>query len=174
MLRFIRRLFVLLILFTAVFLVYRYLNPEWASKFVDYVKSVPDKISDFLWIESDVKVNTVDTQISGDVSNLEEENMSWDMDRLEELNNEIEDILWKDSKSDDLDMVEWKDWEVENISWDNKTGVVVDETEKVDEFKTDETKKEDTKNTVDEIKNSDWLSQYDYDQIENVFWNLVE
>ncbi len=182
MLKFIRRLFILLVLFLVVFLVYRYINPDGASRLVDKIKAMPDNISSMLGLEKkdNIKVESETTSISGDVDIIEnsENDLDDDLSWLESLNKEIEGILWKD-----------------------KTWVVVDES-----FLEDTTKKTEsintwtivvtwnivntwisttivtwntvktwtTTNTNTTKKPTNKLSDSDYKQIKDVFGNLIE
>jgi len=164
MLRFIRRLFILLIIFTVVFLVYRYINPLWASRLVDKIKSVPDRISSFFQSEKkdDIKVEWKTTIISGDINLLddnsevnveinqddsEDEDLSW----LQELNNEIDIILWKEKTwevlvnqennvNKSIEIEEENTWDIVD-TWDNKTidDIVEDESDEEEDSEIEET-----------------------------------
>lgn len=108
--KFIRRLFIILVILTIAFLVYRYINPYGASKLVDKIKAIPDSISG--WISQDTELNITGTtlMISGDIDvsietgNMQddEEDISW----LEELNSEIDEILWTDDEKMTWDIVD--------------------------------------------------------------------
>jgi len=97
MLKFIRRLFILLVLFFVIFVVYRYINPDGASRLVDNIKNIPDNISSMLGLEKkdNIKVDGETISISGDVDIIEnnDNDLDDDLSWLESLNKEIEDIL---------------------------------------------------------------------------------
>jgi|GEM_PF-2051266 regulatory protein YycI of two-component signal transduction system YycFG len=44
MLKFLRRVFIVLILLLVVFVVYRFINPDGANRLVDKIKSIPTSI----------------------------------------------------------------------------------------------------------------------------------
>lgn len=100
MLKFIRRLFILLVLFTVIFIIYRYINPDSASLLVDKIKTIPDTISSIFWWdkEDNIKIESEIIQISGDIDSLDNsgQNTAEDLDWLKSLNAEIELILWED------------------------------------------------------------------------------
>jgi len=181
MLRFIRRLFVLLILFIIVFLVYRYINPIWASMFVEKMKSIPDQISDFIDWNSDVSIVWTTVTITWDVDVLKDEidvwNNTWDkyiddsdLTWLEELNEEINSILNKEDWTweyiiqieDDIltgSVISWNNEDTTAvITWDDVWGSWYDVIY--------------TGNVVnpDNVE----LTDTDYKQMEDVFGNLVE
>lgn len=132
--RFIRRVFVLLILFTIIFLVYRYINPEWASVFVDKVQSVKNSLfqkdnKKDLEDKNNLVITWETTFITWDNINNDQELdfQTWEEDLtwLEELNQEIEWIIssWqsKDEQTDDLiDCISYFDWcnTCKVVSWD--------------------------------------------------------
>ncbi|HRX64152.1 MAG TPA: hypothetical protein P5060_03555 [Candidatus Absconditabacterales bacterium] len=102
MLRFLRRWLIILIFLTIVFLVYRYINPEGASKLVDRIKSIPERFANLTESGANQDMeNTGDTIViiedqnnTGEVVvNTGDEDLTW----LEELNQEIESILSKDN-----------------------------------------------------------------------------
>ena len=119
--RFIRRVFVLLVLFAIIFVIYRYINPVGASNFVEKLKSVPQYVSNMFdwWSELiivdetismtwDMKLeaetwNNINKNLEDEKSEKVEENDDKDSmednTRLEELNKEIEGILWKSETS---------------------------------------------------------------------------
>jgi len=105
--RFIRRLFILLVLFTIAFLIYRYINPDWASRLVDKIKSIPDRFvsSDTEWTWENLNVTDTTLFITWDVD-VSVETWEDDMTWLQELNQEIEQIL---GNSDDKNTI---------ITWD--------------------------------------------------------
>ena len=192
--KFIRRLFVLLVLFTIIFLVYRYVNPVWASKFVEKVKWVVELV----WF-GDVEISGTTLSITWDVENFVDESwsvdiLSWDGDLswLQELNNEIDSILWQVDEDtwfimsgDNLELI-WNSqedmvldtwmintwvintwvvntWEIVG-TWDMETG----------SWGLIDTWTADTGNVNTWIVQSEWLDNDDYQEIKDVFWNLVE
>jgi len=98
-----------LVLFTVAFLIYRYINPDGASRFVDKIKSIPDRFSssesNLTWEDLNITWTTLSITWDIDVSN-----QTWENDNtwLEELNQEIEQILWF---SDDKNIS--KTWEID-------------------------------------------------------------
>ncbi len=191
MLKFLRRVFIVLILLLVVFVVYRFINPDGANRLVDKIKSIPTSIG--IVSKNKIKLKWETTSITGDVQKeLVDENEEYDFGRLESLNKEIEEILWKKDKSElhvDEDVL---------IDIDTKTGdlVVVDVDENlepiaytwVDIISEDETswgqgntwkvlnvdeKKEiiPSKTTTKKPRS---LSDLDYQQIVNVFGNLFK
>lgn len=191
MLKFLRRVFIVLILLLVVFVVYRFINPDGANRLVDKIKSIPTSIG--IVSKNKIKLKWETTSITGDVQKeLVDENEEYDFGRLESLNKEIEEILWKKDKSElhvDEDVL---------IDIDTKTGdlVVVDVDENlepiaytwVDIISEDETiwgqenawkvlnvdeKKEiiPSKTTTKKPRS---LSDFDYQQIVNVFGNLFK
>lgn len=111
MFRFLRRVFILLVLFLIVFFIFRFVKPEATSRFVDKVKAIPTTISSRFHREkkSSIVINwdttyssgnfeiddnyNVDTDISVNSNELNEWVTDGDLLRLEELNNEINAIL---------------------------------------------------------------------------------
>lgn len=156
MFRFLRRVFILLVLFIIIFLVFRFVKPEATNRFVDRIKSVPTTISGRFHREkkSNIKINWDTTysswnfeinggdstdndnydyntnnenyDINTDSSNYLDTNISeqwtYDSERLEELNREIEAILasWNSEewiigdKENELTIIE-----IEREEWDN-------------------------------------------------------
>ena len=123
MLRFLRRVFIILILLIIVFFIFRFIKPEATSRFVDKVKSIPTTISsrfhrekkseiiingDTTYTNSNFEINNndgndsliyieenSDTTYDNDYNTTYEEN-NWevsDLSRLEELNRELDQIL---------------------------------------------------------------------------------
>lgn len=176
--KFIRRLFILLVLFTIAFLVYRYISPDGASRLVDKIKSTPDTISSFFGLDQEdkIKVDSITTNISWDINLLEDEEKVDDNSWLEELNKEIESILWKNNQDDLLD---------EDLSL-QFTGIVVEEIEPVVQPKPEPVvvpevtskpvvdKKPVSTKPVNSNSTKDKLTDYDYDQVDNVVGNLVK
>lgn len=140
--RFIRRVFVLLVLFSIIFVIYRYINPVWASNFVEKIKSVPQYISNMFdgWNELIIVDETVSMTwdmniaesydlIKEDESQKNEEEVvdevkeEWEDDdtRLEELNKEIEWILWKSEVTTWGDIIKNNEKAVDdNCIWEGK------------------------------------------------------
>lgn len=177
--RFIRRLFILLVLFTVAFLVYRYVNSDGASRLVDKIKSVPDTISSYFGSDQDddIKIDSTTVQISWDVNLLEDEqdiedeqNMEDDT-WLEELNKEIENILGKND-SEDLSDEKIDVQTTGTIVVEEPKPVIVPET--VKPVVNDKIVTTPIVNSSKPVSSDDELSDYDYDQIDNVFGNLVE
>lgn len=200
--RFIRRLFVLLILFTISFLVYRYINPVGASILVEKVKAIPDKISEFVWSDKQEEINIIGTTltITWDVDVLienVEDNINvnaWintdvdetddDLTWLEELNLEIEKILWtNDSWTWELLEEEFTENE-EILTWNLLTGYIEETNELTwangKEVNLDEETEEltwvvVTWSNIDDVDSTPaWLTDADYQQMEDIFGNLVE
>ena len=200
--RFIRRLFVLLILFTISFLVYRYINPVGASMLVEKVKAIPDKISEFIWSDKQEEINIIGTTltITWDVDVLienVEDNINvnaWintdvdetddDLTWLEELNLEIEKILWtNDSWTWELLEEEFTENE-EILTWNLLTGYIEETNELTwangKEVNLDEETEEltwvvVTWSNIDDVDSTPaWLTDADYQQMEDIFGNLVE
>ena len=122
MFRFLRRVFILLVLFLIVFFIFRFIKPEATSRFVDKVKAIPTTISSRFHREkkSSIVINWDTTYSSGNFeidenynvdidtsinSNELNESNEWvndsDLLRLEELNEEINAILasWSNENS---------------------------------------------------------------------------
>ena len=122
MFRFLRRVFILLVLFFIVFFIFRFIKPEATSRFVDKVKAIPTTISSRFHREkkSSIVINWDTTYSSGNFeidenynvdidtsinSNELNESNEWvndsDLLRLEELNEEINAILasWSNENS---------------------------------------------------------------------------
>lgn len=103
MLKFLRRVFVLLVLFTIIFVIFRIAKPTATSNFVEKVKAIPQTISSRFHKdgkknnESELTIKSNTTKISGDIVSTGWQNETWDsiedLARLEELNQEIETIL---------------------------------------------------------------------------------
>lgn len=181
--RFIRRVFMLLVLFTIVFLVYRYINPVSANNFVEKIKAIPNNIVNMFSSQNELIITDTTVGITWDFDSWsdlwlniddqkieEKEDVSW----LEELNKEIESILWKNQNTiEDEELVENELNEEDNIeiedifSWDNDN--LLDDKSNKDNWEVVEDNQ-----SNQEIKIEDWLSANDYKQIEDVFWNLVE
>ncbi len=173
---FIRRIIILLILFSMVFLVYRYINPIGASKFVDKIKS----ISTSLWIswstDDEYNINQDDDIVleTWDQEKLQtwnDENFSW----LEELNKEIENILWKtwDTTTNGQQTWEVKEDNIDELAMGTGDATVVDPISTWEQVQPQTT----TTTTKTNIKWGDcgpWFTQKDCDDMKNVFGNLVE
>lgn len=182
MLKFIRRLIILLVLFFVIFVIYRSINPDGASRFVDKVKTIPDNISSMLGLdkEDNIKINGETISISGDVDIIDnnENDLVDDMSWLESLNKEIEDILWQDKtwvvidesfledsssekKEDTNTWVIFVSWSITNtwvlttiVTWNTITTST-------------------TITTTNAKKPTNKLSDSDYQQIKDIFGNLV-
>ena len=63
MFRFLRRVFIILILFVIVFFIFRLVKPEATSRFIDKVKSIPTTVSS--WFHREKKSNII---INGDTT----------------------------------------------------------------------------------------------------------
>lgn len=182
--KFIRRLFILLVLFSIIFLVYRYVNPIGASIFIEKIKIIPTQISELMWSNIDEETNITGTTLAitwdvdvliedavDDLDSTDDENLTW----LEELNLEIEQILWTadDWTWDNIEVT----WDVKNteVTWDLKNIVELTWTNSKEINLEDE---EDIAETWTNIDNLDttpvWLTDADYQQMEDVFGNLVE
>ncbi len=187
--KFIRRLFMILILLAIVFFVYRYINPDGASRLVDKIKAMPDRVSEFIWSEQSDEFNITGTTlvISGDIDILVEtgdvetdidDGKDSDMSWLEELNYEIDKILWKDDEITTWDVIEEDinfDWDEEDVETE---AVDVDDTQTWDQQ--DEptvipnpSENDSTENDTSSDSN-EWLTDADYQEIEDIFGNLVE
>lgn len=183
--RFIRRVFVLLILFTIIFLVYRYINPAWANNFLNKIKSVTNYFSSSTW---DIVVVWDTTNITWDV-NLEVLNEEWDLEWvvedkelkeewdgwLEELNKEIEEILGESEEES------WgENWELGTENWEIEENI--EEVQKEEEIESKDAVEPNASETEEQIEDKveepkeekKWLSDLDYQQIKDVFGNLVE
>ena len=191
MLKFLRRVFIVLILLLVVFVVYRFINPDGANRLVDKIKSITTSIG--IVSKNKIKLKWETTSITGDVQKeLVDENEEYDFGRLESLNKEIQEILWKKDKSE-LHVNEDVLIYIDTITGDL---VVVDVDENlepiaytwVDIISEDETswgqgntwkvlnvdeKKEiiPSKTTTKKPRS---LSDFDYQQIVNVFGNLFK
>jgi len=206
MLKFLRRLFIVLILLLVVFVVYRYINPDGASRLVDKIKSIPASIG--IGVKDKIEIESETTSLSGDIKDDIDTKQTQEEDlwRLESLNKEIEDILWKDKSEvfvdediltdvhieiEDLPVVEIDEslepisntW-VDNIdtwdSFDTWTDFTIWKQEDTWEQKNVwnlETKIEDNKKpqaVQTTTKKTNSLSNFDYQQILNVFGNLFK
>lgn len=121
MFRFLRRVFILLVLFLIIFFIFRFIKPEATSRFVDKVKAIPTSISSRFHREkkSTILINwdttysswnfeidenyNVDTDISANSNEANEWVNDSDLLRLEELNKEINAILesWNNENSNE-------------------------------------------------------------------------
>lgn len=182
MLKFIRRLFILLVLFLVVFVVYRYINPDGASRLVDNIKSIPDSISSMFGSDKqdNIKVDGETISVSGDVNLLQDSDQDIDDDLswLESLNQEIEGILWKDKTWVVIDESFLEDSSVEKTEEVN-TWVIVATWNTINTWVsttvvTWNTVKTGTTTTNTTIKKTNKLNDSDYQQIKDVFGNLVE
>ena len=181
MLKFIRRLFILLVLFLIVFVIYRYINPDGASKFIERIKSIPNKISSmFVSDEKDnLEIEGETISISGDV-NLSQDSgdNSDDLDWLQSLNQEIEDILW-DDKSEvivDENILTGTNWltDKNENTWAIVVTWVVQNTWAIVPVVVDINAPTSTSTTNTITKKNNQLSDSDYQQMKDVFGNLVE
>jgi len=115
MIKFIRRVFILLVLFCIAFLIFRIAKPDLASNFVAKVKSIPQTISSRFHRDQKIVIDSETTSITWDIlwddAELKwednevknEEDQTWnsqktwdsyaDLLRLQELNAEIEAIM---------------------------------------------------------------------------------
>lgn len=141
MLKFLRRVFILLVLFVIIFLIFRFAKPEATSRFVDKVKAIPTTISSRFHREknSNIIINGSTTSTKSDFegendSNYEDEynqesvdDSSYEIDsendwyadnllRLEELNKELDKI--KNSGNDE-ELIISDETDNENLNeWD--------------------------------------------------------
>ncbi len=202
--KFLRRLFIVLILLLVAFVVYRFINPDGASRLVDKIKSIPASIG--IGSKNEIEIESETTSITGDVQEevSVDEQQDGDLDRLKDLNKEIEEILWQDKSEvrvdesilvdvhtevEDLPIIEEEDNSNEPVEYtwvDSSTWVVIDtwtsvltwekentwyvepKTEVITETKTSVT----TTKTAPKKQSS--LSNFDYQQILNVFGNLFK
>jgi len=200
--RFIRRLFVLLVLFTIIFLIYSYISPVGASNFVKKIKAVPQYISNMfdsgneLIIVDETVSMTWDMKIESNNDlkqneEIEKEDLVEDDTRLEELNKEIEQILlnseiltWDDNlDAEDLETEELEDEVIdaeevaESNTWENivaekEVEIVEDENNQEEETQEELQNAQDTEKTETEEKSG--LSVLDYEQIRTIFGNLID
>jgi hypothetical protein len=160
-----------------------------------------------MWFETEDDINIVGTTltITWGVDVLVEEQVfntwidieinTWDEDLtwLEELNLEIEKILWTDDESDVIDwsitwnvleeefnedeeiveeeVLTWSIQNIEELTWANGKDIDLHIDPESEELTWDIAVWNDTEIVDPEFT---WLTDTDYDQIENVFWNLVE
>lgn len=202
--KFLRRLFIVLILLLVAFVVYRFINPDGASRLVDKIKSIPASIG--IGSKNEIEIESETTFITGDVQEevSVDEKQDGDLDRLKDLNKEIEEILWQDKSEvrvdesilvdvhtevEDLPIIEEENSSKEPVDYtwvDSSTWVVIDtwtsvltwekentwyvepKTEVITETKTSVT----TTKTAPKKQSS--LSNFDYQQILNVFGNLFK
>jgi hypothetical protein len=82
-----------LILLLVAFVVYRFINPDGASRLVDKIKSIPASIG--IGSKNEIEIESETTSITGDVQEevSVDEQQDGDLDRLKDLNKEIEEIL---------------------------------------------------------------------------------
>lgn len=127
MLKFLRRVFVILVLLFVVFVIFRIVNPTATANFVDKIRSVPQKIFHRNTSESntdgDLIIDGKTTSLSGDVSTKKDKKnkkenptisdsaistVTWDsIDDflwLDELEKNTSNMLWIDQESKDLDV----------------------------------------------------------------------
>ena len=176
MLKFIRRLFILLVLFLVVFVIYRYINPDGASKLVEKIKAIPW----YFWLLKDdnIKIEWETIISSGDVIPAQNsgENTDDDLSWLEDLNKEIETILGEDKTWVVVDQSLLENENIENVQPTNtwvvlSTWVNVVSTWSNNVVATGSTT---TTTTTTTTKKTDQLSDSDYKQIRDVFGNFVE
>lgn len=200
MFKFIRRLFVILILIVVVFLVYRYINPNGASRIMDKIKSIPTTISSWFSkddsefvLDSKTISLTWDLQVINSGENLKKDSEENDKLWLETLNKEIESILWKDKKEvvvDETILTGTK--EIIANSWSDSVksssgiDVIVSSWSSVENIisnssgdKLDKENKKETVISTSTVKNAitkttNKLTNFDYQQIKNVFGNLFK
>jgi len=145
MFRFLRRVFILLVLFVIIFLVFRFVKPEATNRFVDKVKWIPTTISSRFHREkkSEIVINWNTTSTSSNFEvNGDDEYYEWsynpeidenknendnetdnkndkdinDSSRLEELNRELDKIIASgDNQSQWYDTDSDVNWDLEEI-----------------------------------------------------------
>lgn len=145
MFRFLRRVFILLVLFVIIFLIFRFVKPEATSRFVDKVKWIPTTISSRFHREkkSEIVINWNTTSTSSNFEvNGDDEYYEWsynpeidenknendnetdnkndkdinDSSRLEELNRELDKIIASgDNQSQWYDTDSDVNWDLEEI-----------------------------------------------------------
>lgn len=187
MLKFLRRLFIVLILILVAFVVYRFINPDGASRLIDKIKSIPASV----WIgwKDKIKIEWETTSITGDVQkDSYEGTQEDDFGRLESLNKEIEEILWEDKSEVRVDENILKDVHTEDedlpvVKTDKEPEVSVESTwtdistwvegNPWNTASNTEDVKE-TKPVSTQTKKTNKLSNFDYQQILNVFGNLFK
>lgn len=145
MFRFLRRVFILLVLFVIIFLVFRFVKPEATNRFVDKVKWIPTTISSRFHREkkSEIVINWNTTSTSSNFEvNGDDEYYEWsynpeidenknendnetdnkndrdinDSSRLEELNRELDKIIASgDNQSQWYDTGSDINWNLEEV-----------------------------------------------------------
>lgn len=169
MFKFLRRVFIILVLLIIVFFIFRIIKPEATNRFVDKVKNIPTTISSRFHREKDPEIiinwksnketktetkndtedkKTDTTPETNNDDNKKDKN-NWDindLERLEDLNKEIESII-QDTKT-------WTKWE------DTST------TEKTNESNTNNEKNNKTDVTIQEVNTSTWTTEQPKDQEE--------
>lgn len=161
MLKFLRRVFVILVLLFVVFVIFRIVNPTATANFVDKIRAVPQKIFHRDTVRSSTDSNLViddkTTNLSWDVSvkkNKKKENknaktsgdsqptVQWDS---------IDDFLWLDELEKNTPDMLW----IDQIAKDTAVDAVTQETsEKLDQIINNEKLSVDEECiSVDEIKN---------------------
>jgi len=193
MLKFLRRVFVILVLLFVIFVICRIVNPVGTANFVNKVRNIPQTISDFFHREKkekNVLVEWISTVLSWDVKNWDDEIITQDEKNTvsvieDNKDNNWEENVWWDSINDFV-WLENLNKDTENLlSVDNKTTWTSEKTTWISEktiesntntrCETDACRKieQDLKNLAKEVEklktNLSWLNE----KIESNTGNIV-
>lgn len=141
MLRFLRRVFIILILLIIVFFIFRFIKPEATSRFVDKVKNIPTTISsrfhrekksniiinwDTTYTNSNFEINDNDNDDENEnyeeiyiPTIVDEETNETDTNEIDDIDDgEIKDFSWLDILNKELDKIIASSGQIESITGD--------------------------------------------------------
>ena len=139
MLRFLRRVFIILILLIIVFFIFRFIKPEATSRFVDKVKNIPTTISNWFHREKKSEIiingNTTSTSSNFEINEnndeydneinipvvIDEDNNEIDNETVENEDNKEIKNSWLEELNKELDKIMASGNNIENTEMNNLT-----------------------------------------------------
>lgn len=182
--RFLRRVFVILVLLIVVFVIFRIVNPTGTAKFVDKVKTIPQTISGWFHRKADdtknVVIDWIDTVLTWDIAvskwEKKEKNKKNDKNVVDNSDNEQtignEDMYSGWDSINDFVWLEKLNRETENMLWldSGRNNVAINSWCETDQCKKIE---QDLKDLAKEVENLKITMSGLNDRIESNTWNIV-
>lgn len=113
MLRFLRRVFVILVLLIVVFVIFRIVNPTGTARFVDKVKTIPQTISGWFHHKADdtknVVIDWIDTVLTWDIAVSKWKKKDKDKNNDKKNDKNVVDNLNTEQNVSDEDIYSWWD-----------------------------------------------------------------
>lgn len=136
MMRFLRRVFILLVLFCIIFLAFRFIKPDATRNFVSKVKAIPQTISSRFHRDAKVVINSNTVSLTWDIANIDKDtdkkdiwnNQSWDTGKASDS---YEDLQWLQELNAEIEAI-LQSGKNETVSWNSETGAETADENKVD------------------------------------------